>query len=128
VQHAYDDSGAIMEGIIDAGHDVTMLTIFAADSFFEARRRFPFLQRPRGVTVSGEIRLIKPDPAIYRHHARAFDLDPAATLFIDDSPKNVEGAKDAGWQAVRFTDADTLARDLGRLGIVVCMESVSGNC
>ena len=119
VPHAYDDSVAIMEGLIDAGRDVTMLTNFASDTFREARERFPFLDRPRGVTVSGDVRLIKPDPAIYRHHAAAFGLDPAAALFIDDSPKNVEGAKAAGWQAVHFTDAPTLAGDLARLGIAV---------
>jgi 2-haloacid dehalogenase len=96
-----------------------MLTNFASDTFREARERFPFLNKPRGVTVSGDIRLIKPDLAIYRHHADAFGLEPAATVFIDDSPHNVEGARKAGWQAVHFTDAATLAGDLGRLGVTV---------
>jgi 2-haloacid dehalogenase len=119
VPHAYDDSVAIMEGLIDAGHDVTMLTNFASDTFREASERFLFLKKPRGVTVSGDVRLIKPDPAIYRHHAASFGLEPAASLFIDDSPKNVEGAKEAGWQAVHFTDARTLGVDLAKLGIAV---------
>jgi 2-haloacid dehalogenase len=119
VPHAYDDSVALMEGLIEAGYDVTMLTNFASDTFREARERFPFLNKPRGVTVSGDIRLIKPDLAIYRHHADAFGLEPAATVFIDDSPHNVEGARKAGWQAVHFTDAATLAGDLGRLGVTV---------
>ena len=117
VPHAYDDSVKLMERLIDAGHDVTMLTNFAADTFVEARSRFPFLDRPRGVTVSGEIRMIKPERGIYDHHVVAFNLDPAASLFIDDSQKNVDGAKAAGWQAVLFTDAKTLEADLERLGI-----------
>ena len=117
VPHAYDDSVALMEGLIEAGHDVTMLTNFAADTFAEAQQRFPFLHRPRGVTVSGEIRLIKPDRAIYDHHVASFGLDPAATLFIDDSQPNVVGAIDAGWQAVLFTDGATLKSDLKRYGI-----------
>ncbi|RUT96844.1 HAD family phosphatase [Mesorhizobium sp. USDA-HM6] len=117
VPHAYDDSVAIMVGLIESGRDVTMLTNFAADTFAEARRRFDFLDRPRGVTVSAEIGLIKPDQAIYDHHAAAFGLEPAATLFIDDSQKNVDGAKAAGWQAVLFTDAKALKADLERLGI-----------
>jgi 2-haloacid dehalogenase len=117
VSHAYEDSVAIMEGLIEAGWDVTMLTNFAADTFAEAKKRFPFLNRPRGVTVSGEAKLIKPDRAIYELHARSFGLDPTATLFIDDSPKNVEGAQEAGWQAVLFTDAKTLRTDLQRFGI-----------
>lgn len=117
VSHAYEGSVAIMEGLIDAGHDVTMLTNFAADTFAEARRRFSFLERPRGVTVSAEVGLIKPDRAIYERHAADFGLEPAATVFIDDSAKNVEGAKAAGWQAIRFEDADGLDRDLARLGL-----------
>jgi 2-haloacid dehalogenase len=117
VPHAYDGSVAIMERLIDAGCDVTMLTNFAADTFVEARQRFPFLNRPRGVTVSGEVGLIKPDRAIYDRHAATFGLEPQATLFIDDSPKNVQGARDAGWQALLFTAPDSLARDLQALGV-----------
>ncbi len=119
VPHAYDDSVAILETLIDEGHDVTMLTNFAADTFVEARRRFAFLNRPRGVTVSGEIGLIKPDRAIYDTHVESFDLEPAATLFIDDSEKNVEGARNAGWQAVHFTGAEKLRNDLARFGFSV---------
>ncbi|BCG96194.1 HAD family hydrolase [Mesorhizobium sp. 131-2-1] len=117
VPHAYDDSVAIMIGLIETGHDVTMLTNFASDTLAEARQRFAFLNRPRGVTVSGDIHQIKPDRAIYDHHVAAFGLEASATLFIDDSQKNVDGARAAGWQAVLFTNARTLQADLDRLGI-----------
>ena len=117
VPHAYDDSVAIMEDLINGGHDVTMLTNFAADTFHEARQRFQFLNRPRGVTVSGEIGMIKPDRSIYDHHAATFGLQPSATIFIDDSLPNVEGAKAAGWHAVLFQNAKTLEEDLERFGI-----------
>jgi 2-haloacid dehalogenase len=117
VPHAYDDSVELMEGLIEAGHDVTLLTNWAADTFSEARGRFPFLERPRGVTVSGEIGMIKPERGIYDHHAKTFGLDPAASLFIDDSQKNVDGAKAAGWQALLFENAKTLEEDLERFGI-----------
>ena len=118
VPHAYDDTVAIMEGLLDTGHDVTMLTNFAADTFVEARACYPFLDRPRGVTVSGEVGLIKPDERIFRLHAETFGLTPAAALFIDDSPKNVEGAHAAGWNAVRFESAETLRDDLARFGVL----------
>lgn len=119
VPHAYDDSVALMTRLIEQGRDVTLLTNWAADTFAEARTRFPFLELPRGITVSGEIKSIKPDREIYDHHARSFDLDPAHALFIDDSQKNVDGARAAGWQAVLFTDAETLRRDLASLHIAV---------
>ena len=119
VPHAYEESVALMERLIDAGRDVTLLTNFAPDTFDEARRRFPFLERARGVTVSGEVGMIKPERGIYDHHARTFGLEPAATLFIDDSQKNVDGARRAGWQAVVFTDAPRLSADLLSLGVKV---------
>lgn len=117
VPHHYEDSVSIMLGLIEDGRDVTMLTNFAADTFAEARVKFPFLNRPRGVTVSGEIGLIKPDRRIYERHTTDFGLEPSASLFIDDSQKNVDGAIAAGWQAVLFTDAATLEADLKRLGV-----------
>jgi 2-haloacid dehalogenase len=117
VPHAHADTVAIMLRLIEEGRDVTLLTNFAADTFAEARRMFPFLERPRGVTVSGEIGLIKPDREIYERHADGFGLEAAATLFIDDSPGNVEGARKAGWQAIQFTGAETLARELAKRGL-----------
>lgn len=117
VSHAYDDSVALMRRLIAAGHDVTMLTNFNSDTFAQARTIFPFLAEPRGVTVSGDIALIKPDKAIYDRHAADFGLDPASTVFIDDSQKNVDGAKAAGWQAIHFTSAEQLEKDLRALSL-----------
>jgi len=109
---------ALFEQLIDDGRDVTMLTNFAADTFVEARARFGFLNRPRGVTVSGEVGLLKPDPAIYLRHQADFGLDPTATLFIDDNAANVAAAKGVGWQAVRYVDHDGLVRDLTAWGVI----------
>ncbi|NHT79078.1 HAD family phosphatase [Rhizobiaceae bacterium CRRU44] len=119
VPHAYEESVVLLEGLVAKGYDVTMLTNFAQDTFAEARARFAFLNLPRGVTVSGEKRQIKPDLDIYETHQAAFDLEPAATLFIDDSLANVEGARAAGWQAVQFIDGPTLKADLIKLGLSV---------
>lgn len=117
VPYAYEDSVALFRDLIAKGVDVTMLTNWAADTFDEAQPMFPFLKESRGVTVSGRVKLIKPDQAIFDHHAKTFGLDPASTVFIDDSFRNIEGARAAGWQALHFQDAETLARDLRDLGV-----------
>jgi 2-haloacid dehalogenase len=119
VPHAYVECVSIMESLIAKGYDVTMLTNFASDTFKEAQKLYPFLTLPRGVTVSGDARLIKPDVAIFEAHAKSFGLDPAATLFIDDSMPNVEAARAAGWHAVQFTDPQTLQSDLLAYGLAV---------
>ena len=109
----------IMAELIDGGADVTLLTNFSQETFPLAQTRFPTLSRARGVTVSGEIGLLKPDLEIYRHHHESFGLDPAATIFFDDSPKNVEGAQAAGWQSFLFTSSEQMRQDLQGLGVKI---------
>jgi 2-haloacid dehalogenase len=109
---AMEDVVAIMRRFIAAGHDVTMLTNFASDTYRESLKRFTFLNEPRGVTVSGDARLIKPDPAIYHLHEKTFDLDPSKTLFIDDSLPNILAAHSCGWHGAHFTGAAALEEEL----------------
>ena len=68
-----------------------------------ARERFAFLEWFDGVLVSGEERLVKPDPAIFELLAERFGLDPGATFYVDDSEANVAAARELGFDAVRFT-------------------------
>jgi FMN phosphatase YigB (HAD superfamily) len=117
VPYAYERSVAHLQRLIAEGRDVTLLTNFADDTFDQACEIFPFLLTPRGVTVSARVRLLKPDEAIYERHTQAFNLDPDATLFIDDSLANVEGARAYGWQAIHYTSADQLDIDLAHYGL-----------
>ena len=110
---------AILNELISLGVDVTGLTNWAADTWAETPARFPIVDRFRGVTVSSHIGLIKPDPAIFRWHEGAFDLDPDATLLIDDSSRNVDGAKAVGWSAIQFTDPSRLRADLCAYGFEI---------
>ena len=45
---------------------------------------------------SCDLRMMKPDPAIFQYVLDAEGLDPAETLFIDDSPRNTEAAARLG--------------------------------
>jgi 2-haloacid dehalogenase len=108
------DSVSVLEDLAAAGNDLTALTNWSAETFPWARENFPLLRLFRGITVSGDVRMVKPDPGIYRHHAEAFGLAPAATLFFDDNAANVAGAKAAGWHAERFVGPEQLRADLAR--------------
>ena len=118
VPYHYETPVALLRQLVADGRDVTLLTNFAADTFRKARELYPFLDEPRGVTVSAEVGLVKPDPAIYARHARDFELDPEAIFFVDDSAANVEAAREAGWRAVRFTDGERLENDLRLAGLL----------
>lgn len=107
----------ILEALVQQGRDVTALTNFNQDLFRLTVPAYPFLELFRGVTVSGERKMVKPDPAIYAHHAEAFGLEPQATLFFDDSAKNIDAARKAGWHAELFTTPEQMRADLARYGI-----------
>ncbi len=122
VPHAYGDVVEVLKGLLRDGRDVTLLTNFSQDTYVEAENEYVFLKEPRGVTVSGRIGLIKPDNAIFEHHAQTFDLEPQRTVFIDDSEKNVLAARESGWQGIHFAGiegAAKLARELQTLGVGV---------
>lgn len=94
------------------------LSNLSGEKYEGIRRRFPFMQRFRGVLVSGEEKLIKPDPAIYRLFLERYGLDARGCLFIDDSAANVEGAREAGLEAVRFENPGQLEGALCAHGIL----------
>jgi 2-haloacid dehalogenase len=100
------------------GTPVYCITNFSVDKLNRARERFEELNAFDGIVVSGEVRLLKPDPAIYRRLLDQHDLRAEDTLFIDDVEKNVEGARAVGMHAVRFIDSATLRHDLTGVGIL----------
>jgi 2-haloacid dehalogenase len=100
------------------GTPVYCITNFSVDKLNRARERFDELNAFDGIVVSGEVRLLKPDAAIYRHLLDQHGLDAGDTLFVDDVQHNVDGARAVGMHAVRFVDADTLRADLVAHGLL----------
>ena len=95
------------------------LSNWSGETFPIARPRYPFLEWFDGIVISGEERLIKPDPAIFRVLLERYELRPGETVFVDDHAPNVEAAASLGIRALRFPDAAALRsalRDLGLLG------------
>ncbi len=74
---------------------------------------FPIVKLLRDVVVSGEEKVIKPDPEIYRIAlARMGAPEPSSVLFVDDRPDNTAAAQALGFHVHTFTRADLLERTL----------------
>jgi HAD superfamily hydrolase (TIGR01509 family) len=109
----------IVEELDRRGVPLFAITNFSADfwpPFFAGERGF--LSRFRDIVVSGEVKLLKPDPAIYYLALDRFRLRPAEALFIDDRAINVDGARAVGMQAHLFTDAADLRARLAAEGLL----------
>jgi 2-haloacid dehalogenase len=70
-----------------------------------------------GALASFRVGSAKPSREIYRQAERSFQLEPAATVFIDDLRDNVTAAQDCGWHAIVHYEADATRADLQRLGV-----------
>jgi putative hydrolase of the HAD superfamily len=62
--------------------------------------------------------LRKPEPAIYRRALDILDRPAERILFIDDRDENVAAAITAGMKAIKFEGAESLRRELVRLGVL----------
>jgi putative hydrolase of the HAD superfamily len=66
----------------------------------------------RGIVLSAHVGLIKPERAIFELILDCYELDPAATAFVDDHPPNIEAARALGLHAIRFVDPGQCRREL----------------
>ena len=110
---------AIVEELEAKGVPLFALTNFSADfwpPFFEQERAF--FGRFRDILVSGQVKLLKPDPAIYYLALDRFGLRPKDALFIDDRLINVEAAEAIGMPVHLFTTAEGLRARLETEGLI----------
>lgn len=97
-----------------AERDVPLFAItnFGAEFWDMFRPTQPIFDRFHDIIVSGVEKLVKPDPAIYMLALQRFGLKSGEAIFIDDNHDNVISARENGFVAHHFTDADSLRREL----------------
>jgi 2-haloacid dehalogenase len=114
-----DGSVRIAQALKRDGLRLIALSNWSAETFQRARRRMTFLDDFDGVLISGAVGLIKPDPAIFDLVAQRHQIEPSRAIFIDDSPKNVAAAAEAGFDAIAFESPDQLRHELVGRGLPV---------
>ena len=103
---------AWMRALKTRGYRLGILTNMPPEMAGEFRRTFgDFISLADALVISGEERLYKPMREIYDLLRTRIGL-PAETLcFVDDAEPNCQGARDAGWQALRFVTNEQAERD-----------------
>jgi len=94
------------------------ITNFSREKYALSLERFPFLNEFDGVVVSGHEGLLKPDLAIYRLFLERYGCEAKRCLFIDDSQRNVDAAREIGMHAIRFRGTVELAVELAGFGLL----------
>jgi len=82
------------------------------------KANFPQLRELFDVhALSFQLRMMKPDAAIYERAAQMVNALPQEIFFTDDRIENVRGAVAAGWDAVLFRSPDELEEQLRGRGL-----------
>ncbi|MHB1686370.1 MAG: HAD family hydrolase [Ignavibacteriaceae bacterium] len=79
---------------------------------------YEFLRYFDKLILSYEVHAVKPEEKIYRSVEAYTKLLPEEHIFIDDVAEYVEGAKNAGWDAVQFLSYEKLVADLKERDII----------
>ena len=80
-------------------------------------REFAWLSRFNVLVWSYELRVAKPDPAIYRHVLKELGVRPEEALFVDDKQVNIDAARALGMKGSVFTTVAHLREDLIAQGL-----------
>jgi len=109
------DTISLLHELNDRGISLYCLSNMPMERFNYLRERFDFWPLFRGTVISGQVKLMKPDAAIFQHLLEKFDLVAEESIFIDDTLHNAIGAQAVGIRGIHFTDAASCRDQLDKL-------------
>jgi HAD superfamily hydrolase (TIGR01509 family) len=107
----------VLSRVKAAGYKSLLLSNTDPERFGFVRRRFPEILFFDAYVLSYELRLLKPDPAIYLAAARLAGVRPDECVFIDDMEENIAGAVETGFEGIHYRPETDLAIELVKLGL-----------
>ncbi|MBN1982355.1 MAG: HAD family phosphatase [Chitinivibrionales bacterium] len=79
---------------------------------------WPWLDIFKKPTLSFQVGVMKPNPAIYLQAAANVSTPPEQCLYIDDLQDNVDGARAVGMTALRFENVMQFRKKLGEMNLL----------
>ena len=113
--HEYPDSADWIREVHGLGCQALLLSNYSRKTFTYAYEHFDCLKLTDGGVISYQEKIVKPEPEIYRRLIERYALDPAACVFLDDSPANCQGAEAFGIRTILVQDRTAARRELRAL-------------
>lgn len=128
---AYDERwtesiGGVMQPTVDllarlkrAGYSLYGFSNWSVEKFELIHRRYDFLEWFDDILISGEVKLIKPDPKIFELFLDRSQRKASECLLIDDTPANIDSAVRLGFKTILFRSSVQLECELEWYGVFV---------
>jgi len=111
-------SVTILSELRDRNVPLYALSNWSTETFPVAMRLFNFLRWFQGVMLSGEAKLLKPDPRLFQLLLERYAIDPKRVVYIDDHSHNVEAARKLGMHGIHFSGPPALRSELRQIGLL----------
>jgi len=108
----------IVRALAERGVPLFAISNFGAESWAQFRPSAPIFDIFTDIVISGEEKLIKPDPAIFDLALQRFDRGAGQCLFIDDRTDNIAAGEALGIVGHHFSDVATFERALKAYGLL----------
>ena len=118
VAGAIEGTVEVLADVRAAGYQLGALSNWSAETFHLVRARFEFFEWFDAIVLSGEVRILKPDPRIFAVLLERLGRRADECLFVDDSAANVEEARRLGFDTIRFVTPEELRAQLERRGVL----------
>src|SRR5260370_5423107 len=115
---AIDGSVSILTELKAGGIPLYALSNWSTETFPVALRRFEFLRWFQGVLLSGEVRILKPDPRLFHLLLQRYPIHPNPPVYLDTHPSNLDPARKLGMHSIHFTAPHALRGDLSLVGLL----------
>lgn len=102
----------LLQALKQKGCPLYGLSNWSAETFNIVRHKFEFLKLFDEIIISGNVKLIKPEPEIFELCLQKIGKPANQCLFIDDSETNVAAAQKLGFDTVRFISPEHLKDEL----------------
>lgn len=113
----YDETIEIVRQLKHAGWRLYLLSNFSVEKFEFIRPKHDFFNLFDDMIISGEHKIVKPDPVIFNIMLQRTGHSAQECLFIDDSLPNIETAQRLGFQTIHYQSPTQLRVELKKLAI-----------
>ena len=108
----------VLHQLKKSGYALYGLSNWSAETFPIAYRKYGFFKLFDDIILSGEVKLVKPDPAIFDLTLRRIQLSAPECLLVDDSTVNIDVARQLGFKAIHFQSPEQLETELLNLQLL----------
>ena len=107
-----DGTVKLLKMLKETGIPLYGLSNWSAETFAIARHEFEFLDLFDEIIISGDVKLMKPEPQIYELCLQKIGKPANQCLFIDDTEVNIVTAKKMDFDTVHFKSPEQLKNEL----------------